>query len=97
LSPHQLRNIGANYVSDHANPPPNEVNHSVSFSSTYIACHRSKSNVKIPMEIKFESELAVVIDRAAKNITPSEVSQYIFGNTICKDVTTPQLTHDEGY
>ncbi|WP_169792861.1 fumarylacetoacetate hydrolase family protein [Lentibacillus amyloliquefaciens] len=98
ITPNQIIGIGSNYVSDTANLPANEVKHPVFFYKPISI--DPNQNVKIPMEIneiKFESELAVVIDGVAKNITPSEVSQYIFGYTICKGVTTPQLTYDEGY
>jgi len=40
-----------------------------------------------PNHVDYEAELAVIIGRKAKNITPSEVMDYIFGYTCANDVS----------
>ena len=40
-----------------------------------------------PDEVDFEAELAVVIGRDAKNVSPEEVDSYIFGYTCANDVS----------
>lgn len=41
--------------------------------------------------IDYEAELAVVIGRAGKNITPQTVMEYVFGYTVLNDVTARDL------
>lgn len=48
-------------------------------------------------EAKFEAEVAVIIGKTAKNITPDQVSQYIFGCTIANDLAATQYFHHEGH
>lgn len=48
-------------------------------------------------EVKFESELAAVIGKKAKDITEDQVIDHIFGYTIANDVTAPQYFHQEGH
>jgi 2-keto-4-pentenoate hydratase/2-oxohepta-3-ene-1,7-dioic acid hydratase in catechol pathway len=48
-------------------------------------------------EVKFESELAIVIGKEARNIKECEVGDVIFGYTIGNDVTAPQYFHEEGH
>jgi 2-keto-4-pentenoate hydratase/2-oxohepta-3-ene-1,7-dioic acid hydratase in catechol pathway len=61
-----------------------------------------ESNVPIVIpgdldEVKFESELAVVIGKEARNIKESDVDDVIFGFTIGNDVTAPQYFHEDGH
>lgn len=48
-------------------------------------------------EVKFESELAVVIGKEARNLKESEVEDIIYGYTIGNDVTAPQYFHEDGH
>lgn len=48
-------------------------------------------------EVKFESELAVVIGKEAKNISEEEVFDHIFGYTVGNDVTAFSLFHPDGH
>lgn len=48
-------------------------------------------------EVKFESELAVIIGREASHIAEEEALDYIFGYTIGNDVTAPQYFHPDGH
>ncbi|HZG83407.1 fumarylacetoacetate hydrolase family protein [Paenibacillus sp.] len=48
-------------------------------------------------EIKFESELAVIIGKPAKNVNPSEADQAIFGYTVANDLGATDYFHPEGH
>lgn len=48
-------------------------------------------------EIKFESELAVIIGKAAKHIDPAEVDDVIFGYTVANDFGAFNYFHPEGH
>lgn len=48
-------------------------------------------------EVKFESELAVVIGEHARQISEAEVDDVIFGFTVGNDVTAPQFFHEDGH
>ncbi|MWB99919.1 fumarylacetoacetate hydrolase family protein [Agromyces seonyuensis] len=47
-------------------------------------------------QVEHEGELAVVIGRIAKNLTPEEASEAIFGYTIANDVTARDLQSRDG-
>jgi len=58
-------------------------------------------NAEIPWpvyseQIDYEVELAVVIGRPAKNITPRQAPEYIAGYTIANDVSARSLTYARG-
>lgn len=46
--------------------------------------------------VDYEGELAVIIGRQGKNILPSDAHQYVFGYTICNDVTSRVLQKKHG-
>jgi 2-keto-4-pentenoate hydratase/2-oxohepta-3-ene-1,7-dioic acid hydratase in catechol pathway len=48
-------------------------------------------------QVKFESELAIIIGKEAKNVPESEVLDYVFGYTVGNDVTAPQYFHQDGH
>ncbi|MCY9698165.1 fumarylacetoacetate hydrolase family protein [Paenibacillus alginolyticus] len=48
-------------------------------------------------EIKFESELAVIIGKTAKNIEPGQVNEIIFGYTVANDFGVSHYFHPEGH
>ena len=49
--------------------------------------------------LDYEVELAVIIGRDAKNVPPEEASRYIFGYTVCNDVSARDLqtAHTQWY
>lgn len=100
LAPRHVIGIGANYVGK-TNDLPNELPDIPVFfykpSSSVIGIGKS---IVIPNkieEIKFESELAVVIGKRASNISEGAVTDYIFGYTVANDVTAPQFFHEAGH
>lgn len=48
-------------------------------------------------QVKFESELAVVIGKEARNISEAEVKDAIFGYTITNDLCAAEYFHEEGH
>lgn len=48
-------------------------------------------------EVKFESEIAVVIGREAKHIAPEQADEIIFGYTVANDVGALNYFHPEGH
>ncbi|MFB9275551.1 fumarylacetoacetate hydrolase family protein [Cohnella cellulosilytica] len=48
-------------------------------------------------EVKFESELAVVIGKRCRDIRPEDAASHIFGCTIANDVAALDLFHPEGH
>ncbi|MCZ8517091.1 fumarylacetoacetate hydrolase family protein [Paenibacillus filicis] len=48
-------------------------------------------------EIKFESELAVIIGKTAKDIQPSQADEAIFGFTVANDFGATHYFHPEGH
>ncbi len=46
-------------------------------------------------EVDYEGELGVVIGRAAKNVTPEEALDYVFGYTIVNDITARNIQFAE--
>ncbi|OXM85500.1 fumarylacetoacetate hydrolase family protein [Paenibacillus rigui] len=48
-------------------------------------------------EIRFESELAVIIGKIAKNLSPAEADEAIFGYTVANDFGAFNYFHPEGH
>lgn len=46
-------------------------------------------------EVDYEGELGVVVGRAAKNVTPEEALDYVFGYTIVNDITARNIQFTE--
>ncbi|MBL3689176.1 fumarylacetoacetate hydrolase family protein [Leucobacter chromiireducens] len=51
--------------------------------------------VEISEEVDYEGELGVVIGRAAKNVTPEEALDYVFGYTTINDITARNIQFQE--
>nr|WP_233613335.1 fumarylacetoacetate hydrolase family protein [Leucobacter edaphi] len=45
----------------------------------------------ISQEVDYEGELGVVIGRSAKNVTPEEALDYVFGYTVINDITARNI------
>lgn len=100
LVPNQIIGIGANYVSAKADLPESLPEIPVFFFKPVSSVIGPEDNIVIPEgieKIKFESELAVVIGKEAKNVPESEVLDYVFGYTVGNDVTAPQFFHSDGH
>ncbi|KAF0819871.1 MULTISPECIES: fumarylacetoacetate hydrolase family protein [unclassified Cytobacillus] len=100
LVPNQIIGIGANYVSEKSDLPETLPDIPVFFFKPVSSVIGPEENIIIPEgveEVKFESELAVVIGREAKNVAESDVLDYVFGYTVGNDVTAPQFFHNDGH
>ncbi|NWQ44615.1 fumarylacetoacetate hydrolase family protein [Bacillus sp. EB106-08-02-XG196] len=100
IEPNQIIGIGANYVSKKEELPSELPEIPVFFFKPTSSVIGPEDNIVIPKgieRVKFESELAVVIGKEAKNIVESEVFDYVYGYTIGNDVTAPQFFHQDGH
>jgi 2-keto-4-pentenoate hydratase/2-oxohepta-3-ene-1,7-dioic acid hydratase in catechol pathway len=100
LEPNQIIGIGANYVSQKKDLPDVLPEIPVFFFKPTSSVIGTEEEIVIPKgidQVKFESELAVVIGKEAKNVPESYVLDYVFGYTIGNDVTAPQFFHQDGH
>ncbi|MDF1508453.1 fumarylacetoacetate hydrolase family protein [Robertmurraya sp. DFI.2.37] len=100
LMPTQIIGIGANYVAS-VDQLPNELpDIPVFFFKPISSVIGPEDEIIIPTgcdTVKFESELAVVIGKKAKDISEEEVFDYVFGYTVGNDVTAPAYFHEAGH
>lgn len=100
FEPRHVIGIGANYVGSKEELPNESPEIPVFFYKPKSSVIPTGESIVIPDsidEVKFESELAVVIGKTAKNISEDEVTDYIFGYTVANDVTAPQFFHEDGH
>ncbi|MBN8207788.1 fumarylacetoacetate hydrolase family protein [Bacillus sp. NTK071] len=100
LTPRNVIGIGANYVGDKDSLPDKIPEMPVFFLKPATSVIGPNEAVIIPeqlQEVKFESELAVVIGKEAKNIEKEKAFEYVFGYTVGNDVTAPQYFHNDGH
>ncbi|UJL47464.1 fumarylacetoacetate hydrolase family protein [Virgibacillus sp. NKC19-16] len=100
LIPKHVIGIGANYVGKTDDLPSELPEIPVFFYKPVSSVIGSGEAIVLPRkveEVKFESELAVVIGQRASNLTEQEVTDYIFGYTVANDVTAPQFFHEDGH
>ncbi|UOQ92916.1 fumarylacetoacetate hydrolase family protein [Halobacillus shinanisalinarum] len=98
--PSKVIGIGANYVGRREDLPESVPDLPVFFLKPDSSVIGPEKEVIIPHsidEIKFESELAVVIGKEASNLSKDEVLDHVFGYTIGNDITAPQFFHDDGH
>ncbi|TBL70788.1 fumarylacetoacetate hydrolase family protein [Paenibacillus thalictri] len=100
LVPTSIIGIGKNYIAPGEQKPEKLPDIPVLFYKPVSSVIGPGEAIIIPNgldEVKFESELAVVIGRAARNVSEEEALDYVFGYTVGNDVTAPQLFHPEGH
>ncbi|RAK16620.1 2-keto-4-pentenoate hydratase/2-oxohepta-3-ene-1,7-dioic acid hydratase in catechol pathway [Anoxybacillus vitaminiphilus] len=100
LEPNQIIGIGANYVSKKEELPALLPEIPVFFFKPTSSVIGPEEEIIIPNgidQVKFESELAVVIGKEAKHVPESDVLDYVFGYTVGNDVTAPQFFHQDGH
>ncbi|MFD2925125.1 fumarylacetoacetate hydrolase family protein [Halobacillus naozhouensis] len=100
VSPGKVIGIGANYVASKGELPDTVPDLPVFFFKPNSSIIGPEQDVVIPDEIekiKFESELAVVIGKEAKNLSKDQVLDHVFGYTLGNDVTAPQFFHEDGH
>lgn len=100
LEPRHVIGIGANYVGKVEDLPSDLPDIPVFFYKPVSSVIGSRKPIIIPNridEVKFESELAVVIGKRTSNIAEDEVTEHIFGYTVGNDVTAPKFFHEAGH
>ncbi|WP_377888954.1 fumarylacetoacetate hydrolase family protein [Alkalihalobacillus sp. R86527] len=100
VAPKKIIGIGANYVEKKELVPSQLPEIPVFFLKPSSSVIGPETPVSLPEgldEIKFESELAIVIGKEAKNVEKEDVLDHIFGYTIGNDVTAPQYFHSDGH
>jgi 2-keto-4-pentenoate hydratase/2-oxohepta-3-ene-1,7-dioic acid hydratase in catechol pathway len=100
LEPNQIIGIGANYVTKVEDRPSTLPDIPVFFFKPTSSVIGPEDHIVIPgsgQQVKFESELAVVIGKEARNIREPEVLDYVFGYTVANDVTAPQYFIGTGH
>ena len=100
FQPRHIIGIGANYVGSKEELPKELPKIPVFFFKPTSSVIATGEPIIIPNginEVKFESELAVVIGKKAKNVKEEEVTDYIFGYTVANDVTAPQFFREDGH
>lgn len=100
LVPNQIIGIGANFVAKTEDLPEQLPEIPVFFFKPTSSVIGPEEDIIIPEgceEVKFESELAVIIGKEAKNIEESDVFDYVFGYTVGNDVTAPAFFHEAGH
>lgn len=100
LEPKQIIGIGANYVAKVEEIPEELPAIPVFFFKPVSSVIGPEEEIIIPEgieQVKFESELAIVIGKEAKNVPESAVLDYVFGYTVGNDVTAPQFFRHDGH
>lgn len=100
FEPRHIIGIGANYVGSKDELPSELPEIPVFFYKPTSSVIATGEPIVIPDgidEVKFESELAVVIGKRARNLSEDEVTDYIFGYTVANDVTAPQFFREDGH
>lgn len=100
VEPSKIIGIGANYVGSREERPEELPEIPVFFfkpSSSVIGPDQEIVIPELVDEVKFESELAVVIGKETRNVDEEDVLDHIFGYTIGNDVTAPQFFHEDGH
>lgn len=100
IVPNQIIGIGANFVTDKQELPEELPAVPVFFFKPVSSVIGPNEEIIIPKgidQVKFESELAVVIGKETKDVDEEDVFDHIFGYTIGNDVTAPQFFHQDGH
>jgi len=99
IVPNHIIGIGKNFVPDNVEKPP-VPELPILFFKPLTTVVGPGDAVMLPQgtdEIKFESELAVIIGRSAKNIDASQADDIIFGYTVANDLGAFNYFHPEGH
>ncbi|MGP4038766.1 fumarylacetoacetate hydrolase family protein [Gracilibacillus sp. D59] len=100
ISPNKIIGIGANFVQELGELPKEPADIPVFFFKPLTSVIGPNDEIIIPQginEVKFESELVVVIGKKCKQIQADDVLDYVFGYTIGNDITAPQFFREDGH
>lgn len=99
LIPRHIIGIGKNFVKE-GEPKPEVPELPILFFKPQTSVIGPDASILLPSgvdEVKFESELAVVIGKQAKYVSIEEADDYIFGYTIANDIAASQYFHSDGH
>ena len=101
VTPRNIIGVGANYTGKEEEIPEFQSSQiPIFFLKPTSSIIGPNQEIVIPEsieQVKFESELVLVIGKETKNISEEEVFDHIFGYTIGNDVTAPQYFHKNGH
>ena len=93
LTPRHIIGIGKNFAGEgESKPKPPEL--PIFFFKPLTSVVGPNEPILLPRgaaQVKYESELAVIIGRPARNIAPEEADDFIFGFTVANDVGSSRL------
>jgi 2-keto-4-pentenoate hydratase/2-oxohepta-3-ene-1,7-dioic acid hydratase in catechol pathway len=99
ILPRHIIGIGKNFVAEDAEKPPVPELPVLFFKPQTSVIGPDEAVVLPPIHdaVKYESELAVVIGKTAKNISSEEADSVIFGFTIANDMSGTNYFHPDGH
>jgi len=100
LEPRSVIGVGSNYIAPGGTKPDQLPDIPVLFYKPLSSVIGTNEPIVIPAgvdEVKFESELAVVIGKTTRNVSEQDALDYVFGYTVANDVTAPQFFHPNGH
>ncbi|WP_020619393.1 fumarylacetoacetate hydrolase family protein [Paenibacillus daejeonensis] len=100
LVPRSIIGLGKNYLAPGEAHPDELPAVPVLFYKPALSVIGPEADIVLPPgvdEVKFESELAVVIGKTAQRIKADEAEGYIFGYCVANDVTALSLFHPDGH
>ncbi len=100
IEPNHIIGIGANFVGKKEDLPETQPKIPVFFFKPTSSVIGPEEEIVIPAgidEVKFESELAIIMSKDASRIAEEDVLDYVFGYTVANDVTAPQFFHEAGH
>jgi len=99
LIPKHIIGVGKNFAADHVTKPPIPELPVLFFKPLTSVIGPGDTIIlpPVPDAVKYESELAVVIGKTAKNIAAAEADSVIFGFTVSNDMSASGFYHPEGH
>ncbi|WP_141334612.1 MULTISPECIES: fumarylacetoacetate hydrolase family protein [unclassified Paenibacillus] len=100
LQPRHIIGIGKNYVEFEHERPQTLPSIPVFFFKPVSTVIGPGEEIIIPStleQVKFETEIAVILGKEGKNIPEDDVERYIFGYTVANDVASPEYFHPDGH
>ncbi len=98
VAPSKIIAIGLNYA-DHAREQKKELPKQPLFwfkATTSLIPDGGKIEIPFPNHrVDFEAELAIVIGRRVRNVTPAAAARYIFGFTTAQDISDRTIQNSE--
>jgi 2-keto-4-pentenoate hydratase/2-oxohepta-3-ene-1,7-dioic acid hydratase in catechol pathway len=98
--PASIIGVGKNYVAAGDSKPEKLPEIPVFFYKPVSSVIGPEADIVLPAgasQVKFESELAVVIGKQARHVTEQEALDYVFGYTVTNDITASQFFHPDGH